>query len=96
MKARELTSDGKHIGWVIFCSACECAHRFDERWTFNGDQESPTFTPSMLVHGWDKTGTLPGYRIQERCHSFVTDGKIRFLDDCGHAMRGQTVDLPDV
>lgn len=27
------------------------------------------------------------------CHSFVTDGKIRFLDDCTHELRGQTVDL---
>lgn len=30
-----------------------------------------------------------------RCHSFVTAGKIQFLDDCTHALKGQTVDLPD-
>lgn len=29
------------------------------------------------------------------CHTFVTDGRIQFLDDCTHALRGQTVDLPD-
>ena len=29
------------------------------------------------------------------CHSFVTDGRIQFLDDCTHALAGQTVDLPD-
>lgn len=29
------------------------------------------------------------------CHSFVTDGRIQFLDDCTHDMAGQTVDLPD-
>jgi hypothetical protein len=28
------------------------------------------------------------------CHSFVTDGKIHFLDDCSHELKGQTVDLP--
>ncbi len=28
------------------------------------------------------------------CHSFLTDGRIQFLDDCTHAMAGQTVDLP--
>lgn len=28
------------------------------------------------------------------CHSFVTDGRIQFLDDCTHALAGQTVDLP--
>lgn len=29
------------------------------------------------------------------CHSFVTDGKIRFLPDSTHALSGKTVDLPD-
>jgi hypothetical protein len=28
------------------------------------------------------------------CHSFVVDGRIRFLSDCTHALAGQTVDLP--
>lgn len=27
------------------------------------------------------------------CHSFVEDGYIRFLDDCTHDLRGQTVRL---
>lgn len=30
------------------------------------------------------------------CHSFVTEGKIRFLQDCSHALAGQTVDLPEI
>jgi len=29
------------------------------------------------------------------CHSFVTDGRIQFLNDSTHALAGQTVDLPD-
>ena len=29
------------------------------------------------------------------CHSFITDGKIQFLSDCTHHLRGQTVELPD-
>lgn len=29
------------------------------------------------------------------CHSFVTDGRIRFLGDCTHDLAGQTVDLPE-
>ena len=31
-----------------------------------------------------------------RCHSFVREGKIQFLNDCSHALAGQTVDLPEV
>lgn len=30
----------------------------------------------------------------ERCHSYVTDGKIQFLGDCTHNLVNQTVDLP--
>ena len=30
-----------------------------------------------------------------RCHSFVRDGRIEFLGDCTHDLKGQTVDLPD-
>lgn len=29
------------------------------------------------------------------CHSFITDGEIRFLGDCTHSLAGQTVALPD-
>lgn len=29
------------------------------------------------------------------CHSFVREGRIQFLNDCTHALAGQTVDLPD-
>lgn len=95
MKARELVVGGKHVGWMIFCPACGCGHLLNG-WTFNGDTERPTFSPSILVHGWETDGTeLPGYRIQKRCHSYVTDGCIQYLADCEHALAGQTVELED-
>lgn len=53
---------------------------------FNGDRESPTLTPSLLV-----TGRSPGYC----CHSFVTNGDIQFLNDCSHVLKGQKVRLLD-
>lgn len=87
---------GNPCGWMIDCPACECSHHFDSRWTFNGNQERPTFAPSMLVHEWPHEPTEPGFRKQMRCHSFVRDGRIQYLDDCTHAMKGQTVDLPDM
>lgn len=37
----------------------------------------------------------PGFEC-EHCHSFVENGMIRFLDDCSHALKGQTVPLPDL
>jgi hypothetical protein len=57
-------------------------------WTFNGNLEKPTFTPSILV-----TMPIEGEK-PKICHSFVTDGRIQFLGDCTHALAGKTVDLP--
>lgn len=73
----------------IYCPACEGHHGLDKRWTFNGDMEKPTFSPSLLVHE-SRSG------IQPRCHSFITDGKIQYLDDCTHKLAGQTIELPDI
>lgn len=56
-------------------------------WGWNKSFELPTFTPSVLV-----TGTEHNIR----CHSFVKDGKIQYLSDCTHKLKGQTVELPDV
>lgn len=43
----------------------------------------------------DRERMLADKRINTVCHSFVTDGKIMFLNDSTHALAGQTVDLPD-
>ena len=57
-------------------------------WTWNGSYEKPTFAPSLLINR-EKQG---GYPL---CHSFVTDGKIKFLNDCTHRFAGQTVEMED-
>lgn len=78
------------------CPGCGCAHLVivDGRgaWGWNGDLELPTFTPSVLVR-YDVSP--PNERLSTRCHSFVTDGRIQFLDDSTHHLTGQTVDLPE-
>lgn len=51
-------------------------------WTWDGDTEAPTLRPSVLTRNHEF-----------RCHSWINDGKARFLDDCSHELAGQTVDL---
>jgi len=81
------STGGELIGYAIYCPACKKPHFFfKDKWSFNGDVDAPTFTPSMLLH--------PS-RFQKRCHSFVEKGRIRYLTDCGHELRGQVIDLPD-
>lgn len=78
------------------------------RWDFNGDLERPTFSPSILVksghyvdgrkdaHCWctyeARLGRPSPFQCRV-CHSFVRDGSIQFLNDCTHALAGQTVPL---
>lgn len=69
-------------------------NRSDKRectWTFNGNVDLPTFSPSMLV-------TSGGWKGEPKrvCHSFVRDGRIQFLGDCTHELAGRTVDLPEI
>lgn len=79
-------------------------------WSWNDNSEKPTLSPSILVRtghyvpGSDPRGCWCNYNAEHPdddpdfkcviCHSFVVDGRIQFLDDCTHALAGQTVDLP--
>jgi len=78
--------EGKDI-WLIVCPACGNCHPLDERWTFNGDYDKPTFRASLLVNAGSVEPSRPV------CHSFITDGKIQYLSDCTHKLAGQTVEL---
>jgi len=86
-------------GYLVWCPACEMLHHFDDRWTFNGDMEKPTFSPSMLVSmNWTVQGEVDGegnVRQNRRCHSFIRNGVWEFLRDCTHAMAGTNVPLVD-
>ena len=51
-------------------------------WTFDGNEESPTFAPSINIVG--------------RCHYHIRAGRIEFCGDSKHALAGKTVNLPDL
>lgn len=74
--------------YVFYCPGCKTLHQFDSRWRFDGDYEHPTFTPSLLMYG-----PAPD---RGRCHLFLKQGMIQFLNDCQHELAGQTVPLPDL
>ena len=83
--------DGKgEERFFFFCPGCKITHAFDQRWEFNGDLEKPTFSPSLLT---EYPYGNPSKDV--RCHSFVREGKIQFLSDCTHELKGQTVAVPD-
>jgi len=82
-----------------------------DAWQFNGSVVSPTLQPSILftsghyAQGWQGPKCWCTYKAEHpeetdafsclRCHSYITDGNIRFLDDCTHTLKGRTVEIPD-
>lgn len=85
MSKLQVLEDGSH---AFYCPGCEFYHRYDSRWTFNGNLDKPSFTPSLLNH-------YPGVTDRQRCHMYVTDGKMIFLSDCTHDLAGHTVEMED-
>lgn len=87
-------ADGDRVLW--WCPACDCAHAVPVKpgdpngWDFNGDMESPTLAPSVLVY---EHKASPPFRDQPRCHTFIRKGNVEFLSDCSHALAGRTVPL---
>lgn len=68
-------------------------------WTWNGDTEKVTLKPSVKTEGTTFLGGKPDVKenwVPYICHTWVTDGRVQFLDDTTHELRGQTVDLLDV
>lgn len=84
--------------WGHYCPGCKSIHEIavekpfpnGARWSFNGSLDSPTFTPSINI-GWATSEGAP-----KRCHYHLTAGQIKYLGDCTHELRGQTVPLPDI
>jgi hypothetical protein len=84
---------------MFWCPGCDEAHGCRVQvgtgvrpnaavWDWNQDRDSPTFRPSLLVHLDGRDGT-------KKCHLFVTAGKIQYLEDCWHHLKGQTVAIPE-
>jgi len=82
--------------YLINCPGCKSIHSFFAKpfanpingasWDFNDNFEFPTLYPSLLLNYEDGSG---------RCHSYIKEGKIQFLDDCTHELKNQIVELLD-
>jgi hypothetical protein len=101
MKLQPFTnSDHSVEGLSFYCPACDHLHAFytkhafngvvKETWNFDGNLDKPSFTPSLK----NTCDNHPDPK-QRCCHLTVTNGKIKYHDDCSHLMAGRTIDLPD-
>lgn len=95
---------------MFWCFGCKSYHRVDGRWNYNDNPESPTFSPSVLVYPSETLSQYPEnnlsfedlekwcdkYRIKTpRCHLFIENGYIKYLDDCEHDFANKTILMRD-
>lgn len=74
-------------GIIFWCPACNSGHEVKigrNGWEWNNRDDSPTIAPSVYVsvNDW-------------KCHCVVKDGRIEYLTDSTHDLRGKSVELPD-
>jgi hypothetical protein len=94
-----------HSHW---CPGCLEMHVIPDSWQFDGNLDRPTFAPSVTLSGkrrvFDANGRWTGEWIRDEagnpidyvCHYFLREGQLQFQNDCTHALRNQTVPLPDL
>lgn len=69
---------------IYYCEGCKHLHSVDaDRWSWNKNEENPTLKPSVL-HSFPNG---------DRCHYFMMNGKMRFLNDCTHECLGKVVQM---
>lgn len=73
--------------YLFYCPGCGTRHYISTDtskkpcWRIDTSNGKLTVTPSILVNG------------EYRCHLFIKDNKIEYLNDSTHKLRGQTVDM---
>lgn len=77
--------------WAFHCPGCKQTHHFGPTWRRTGSLHNPTFSPSLITFLDGRRA--PAGRI---CHLQVREGKIHYLADSWHGMRGSVVPMEPV
>jgi hypothetical protein len=93
--------------YMHWCPGCEEMHSLPDGWAFDGNIESPTFSPSFKHEGlkqifadgrwtgeWERDAA--GSPIPFICHYVLTAGILNFCNDCTHALAQKAVPLPNL
>lgn len=82
----------------INCPNCGHAHTVPvggdgNNWTWNGNYEKPTVTPSLKVA---YPPPFPGAKERVLCHFVLTDGILHYQDDFEGPLKGQSVPAKEI
>lgn len=79
--------------WLFWCPGCGRGHVYQTpRWTFDGNVDYPTFSPSLLMF----TTELGSNVRKTECHLFVKAGMMAYCSDNPHTYNGQTMPMLDI
>ena len=91
------------LGTLFFyCPGCKLTHlvRVDRQgkpnWVWNNEPKKPTLSPSVVVRFTKparELGLGKNSGTQEKCHSYIQDGRILYLADCTHELAGKRMDM---
>ena len=80
-----------HEGNVVyFCQACNLEVSVDSSYGFNNNLVSPTLEKPIVIEWEDELGNL------FICRATIRDGRITYSPQDTHALKGRTIDLPDL
>jgi Family of unknown function (DUF6527) len=92
-------------GYAHWCPACQEMHVIFDSWSFNGDLNAPTFSPSVKIGErltvkkdgrwtgeWVRDAN--GNAVDQCCHYILASGIIHYCGDCTHALAGKQLPLP--
>lgn len=84
-----------------WCPGCEELHQLPDQWSFDGNVDKPTFSPSFLhtmvrFDSYTPDGIGVGERRQVVCHYILKNGVLEYQNDCFHKLSGQHVPLPNL
>jgi len=84
------------FGFLFWCPGCSCCHGVWTKrenpdtkgyWEWNSSENNPTFKPSFLL----KSVYYPHY--SPRCHLYIINGNIEYLNDCEHEFSGKIIPM---
>ena len=74
--------------YLFYCPGCNCYHWFTvPKWTWNGNFEKPTVSPSIITSPHDP-------RI--KCHLQIICGELKYFTDSRHYLSGISISMVDL
>lgn len=95
---KKTTTDLGDEHWWFWCPGCDTHHMFRTKLGPNRTgpvwekvKDELTFKPSLLLR---VRSPISG-KMMIKCYLYLKKGKVKYLNDCDHHLKGQTISVED-